>query len=285
MQSATRVLIALVLLLCPLAFTQTAPNLTTTEIAPNFFRIEAKADDFEIAVYTGGEKLVVIDTGLAPSAAKLRDAVRAVSAKPIGYVVLTHFHFDHVGGAEFFAKEAPIVAHANTRKRMQLPTRTAWRNDPPAPASALPLITFDKQLTLYMGDEEIQLIALTAHTDTDVAIWFKKTGVVHFGDAILGVDNDAGGDTYGMAEAAERIGALVPPETKILISHAGLASVGQVRDRGKRWREAASIIDAAIRAGKTLEQVKAEHLLEPLFKRGVDRVAETLYRNLSQRRP
>lgn len=274
---------ALILLLCSTLFAAQAPadRITTTEVAPNFFRIVAEGKDAEIAAYVEDDGVVVVDTGLKEIAPKLLDAVRAISAKPIRYVVLTHYHFDHIGGAELFAATAPVVAHENTRRRMMLPSYVAGRNDPPAPAAALPDITFDRALTLFVGTGEVRMLSFAAHTDSDAVLWFPRANLVHVGDAVLGIDNSAGGDVYGMAEVCERVAALVPADAKVLVSHAGVITVAELAEQGKQWRQAGDVVKAAIAAGKSLEQMRKEEILKPVFGRPAPRVTETIYKSLS----
>lgn len=255
-------------------------GITTVQVSPRVYIIQAKEDDADIAVYTGADEVVMVDTGLAPIAPRLREEIRKISSKPIKYVLLTHYHFDHVGGAELFGREAPIIAQENVRRRMMLPSHVAGRNDPPAPAGALPTITFQKQLSIHAGDEEIRLIPMPAHTDGDVVVWFMRENVVDMGDAILGVDNEGGGDVRGMIEACERVAAMVPPNAKIIVGHVGVISVEDLREQGQQWKDAVLVVETAIKEGKSLQQIKDGRLLSGIIKGRPDRVAEMIYTNL-----
>lgn len=254
--------------------------INTVQVAPNFYIIESKAADTDISVYVNDEGLVVVDTGLEPLAPRLREAIRKISPKPIKYVLLTHYHYDHIGGAELFAREAPIIAQENTRKRMMKPSHIDGRNDSPAPLGALPSITFDKQLSLYLNGEEILLLAAQAHTDSDAVIWFTRANIVHMGDAIFGPDNDGGGDIHGVITICERVASLVPADAKVIVGHIGVVSVDDVRQQGKQWAEATAIMEKAIKQGKSLQQIKDEKLLATVIKGNPDRVADKLYVNL-----
>lgn len=268
------------------AFTETPPasDITTVQVTPRVYIVQAKNDDADIAVYVGETHAIVIDTGLGPIAPNLRDEVRKISSKPISHVLLTHYHFDHIGGAELFAREAPVIAQENVRKRMMLPSHVGGRNDPPSPASALPTVTFQNQLSLWAGGEEIQLFSIPAHTDGDVAVWFMRENVVDMGDAMLGVDNEGGGDVHGMIEACERVAAMVPPDAKVIVGHVGVISVDDLRSKGKQWKDATQVIESAMKSGKTLQQIKDEKLLSAIFKGNPERVAEMIFTNLKARK-
>ena len=51
-----------------------------------------------VAVQIGEEGVLVVDTGTAQMSDKLLAAIRKLSAKPIRYIINTHFHPDHTGG-------------------------------------------------------------------------------------------------------------------------------------------------------------------------------------------
>src|SRR6202521_4093461 len=57
-----------------------------------------------IAVQTGDEGVLVVDTGLAQNADKVLAAIKTLSDKPIRWIINTHFHPDHTGGNEALAK-------------------------------------------------------------------------------------------------------------------------------------------------------------------------------------
>jgi glyoxylase-like metal-dependent hydrolase (beta-lactamase superfamily II) len=68
------------------------------------------------AVVVGDESVLVVDSGATPSGARaLVQAVRAVSDRPIRYLVDTHFHFDHAFGNAAFGPDTVIIGHEATR--------------------------------------------------------------------------------------------------------------------------------------------------------------------------
>ena len=65
------------------------------------------------------EDVVVVDSGLLPSSARIMAAeLRRLTAKPVRFVVNTHWHNDHVGGNAVYRElwpAAEFIAHEDTR--------------------------------------------------------------------------------------------------------------------------------------------------------------------------
>jgi glyoxylase-like metal-dependent hydrolase (beta-lactamase superfamily II) len=69
-------------------------------------------------ILTDTEALVV-DSEITPAAARALVAdLKAVTDKPVKYVVDSHYHYDHAFGNQVFAADAQVIGHENTRKRL-----------------------------------------------------------------------------------------------------------------------------------------------------------------------
>src|ERR1041384_720223 len=63
-------------------------------------------------VIVGSRDALVVDTGTTPAAARaFIEDLKLVTAKPIVYVVNSHFHYDHTDGNQVYAGKADIIAH------------------------------------------------------------------------------------------------------------------------------------------------------------------------------
>src|SRR5947208_5778188 len=62
---------------------------------------------------------VVIDSEITPAAARALVAdLKAITDKPVRYVIDSHYHYDHAHGNQIFTPDVQVIGHDNTRKRM-----------------------------------------------------------------------------------------------------------------------------------------------------------------------
>jgi glyoxylase-like metal-dependent hydrolase (beta-lactamase superfamily II) len=66
---------------------------------------------------------VIIDSGTSPAAGRALIAdVKAVSDKPVKYVIDSHYHYDHLYGNQVFGPDVQIIGHDHTRERLKANT-------------------------------------------------------------------------------------------------------------------------------------------------------------------
>jgi cyclase len=262
-------------------------QITTQKVAGSVYMLKGAGGN--IGVTVGEDGIIIIDDQYAPLAPKIVDAIRAISDKPLRFVLNTHYHGDHTGGNEIIGKSATIVAHENVRKRLEAGLDTPQRKVPPAPKGALPVVTFDSTLTLHINGEDVRAVHFpSGHTDGDSVIWFTKSNVVHMGDDFFNgsfpfVDIDGGGSVRGLIKAVDKILGTLPDDVKIIPGHGDLADKAALRTYLQMLRETSAAAEAAIKAGKTLDQAKEEKLLSKWESWGKgfvnqDRFLGTLYR-------
>ncbi|HZS36179.1 MAG TPA: MBL fold metallo-hydrolase [Polyangia bacterium] len=219
-----------------------------------------------IGVSVGDDGVFLIDDQFAPLTPKIRAAVETLSKKPLRFVFNTHWHGDHTGGNENLANAgAIVVAHDNVRKRLSSEQFMSLMNRhfPPAPARALPIVTFNDEVTFHLNGDEIHVFHVArAHTDGDAIVHFRKANVVHTGDVFLSagyplVDVDSGGTFDGFIAAADRLLAITDAQTRIIPGHGPPAD----RARLAAWREMLVTVRARVKkladAGKKLDEIKA----------------------------
>jgi glyoxylase-like metal-dependent hydrolase (beta-lactamase superfamily II) len=71
------------------------------------------------AVIEGDTDVLVVDSHVTPGGAwALREELKAITSKPIRYVVNSHFHFDHSHGNQVYGPEVSIIGHEFARAQM-----------------------------------------------------------------------------------------------------------------------------------------------------------------------
>jgi glyoxylase-like metal-dependent hydrolase (beta-lactamase superfamily II) len=148
-------------------------------------------------IIIGEDGIVVVDTMISAKEAKrfIQD-IRAISDKPIRYVVNTHYHFDHVFGNSEFAKlGAVIIAQENTKKAMQNSAKETLKNigeygftpeDMEGTTLAYPVLTYSDRMTIDIGGQQIELIhARHSHTDGDTLVYLPDKKVLFAGDILF----------------------------------------------------------------------------------------------------
>ncbi len=171
----------------------------------------------------GADGAYLIDDQYAPLTGKILAAVKELTSEPVRFVVNTHYHGDHTGGNENMGDAgALLVAHEYVRRRMETGTfmEAFNRQVEPAPAGALPVVTFTDAVAFHWNDEEIRVFFVgPAHTDGDSIIHFVKADVFHMGDTLFNgmypfIDVSAGGRIEGIIAAADRVLKIAGEKTR-----------------------------------------------------------------------
>ena len=70
-------------------------------------------------VIVNNDEAMIIDSEITPAAARaIVQDIKAFTNKPIGYVVDSHYHYDHAHGNQIFGSNVAVIGHDNTRKRL-----------------------------------------------------------------------------------------------------------------------------------------------------------------------
>src|SRR6185503_11327961 len=128
-----------------------AVTIKTHKITDSVYMLEGEGGNIGVSV--GEDGVFLVDDQFAPLTQKILDAVKAISDKPIRFVINTHYHFDHTGGNENLGKTgAVIVAHDSVYKRLSAEQFIRLLNNlklPPVPKEGLPVITFNDTVTFH----------------------------------------------------------------------------------------------------------------------------------------
>ena len=78
-------------------------EIKTTDLGDNMYMLEGQGGNITVAVARTG--IIMVDGQFAPLHDKIKAAIATLSTLPIKYLINTHYHGDHTGGNEAFAKD------------------------------------------------------------------------------------------------------------------------------------------------------------------------------------
>src|ERR1700745_2158417 len=82
-------------------------EIKTTDLGDNVYMLEGQGGNITVAVAKDG--IIMVDGEFAPLHDKIKAAIAVVSNQPIKYLINTHFHGDHTGGNEPFARDGVTI--------------------------------------------------------------------------------------------------------------------------------------------------------------------------------
>lgn len=239
-----------------------------------------------IAVQTGDDGVLLVDTGSAQMSDKVLAAVRTLSDKPIRYIIDTSIDADHSGGNQAIAKMGSTIAGGNVLGDIGdsatqgaaiisfqsiLDRMSASNSKDSAPQAAWPTDTYGlPQKNIFVNDEAVQIMHQpAAHTDGDSIVFFRRSDVVATGDVFSTtgypvIDLDRGGSIQGIVDALNVLlyqvtvsGPKQENGTMIIPGH------GRICDQADLvvYQEMVTIIrdriSDMVKKGMTLDEVKA----------------------------
>lgn len=162
------------------------------------YELVAPANDGAIANMTlvvGAEAAAVVDTGNSRLAgARMLAAVRAVTDRPLRYVINTHMHPDHtLGNAAFAGEGARFVAHHKMPRALSMRAEPYLAQATRVLGAAaegteivLPDLLVEDRMVIDLGGRPLELRAHpTAHTDNDLTVFDSATGTWVMGDLLF----------------------------------------------------------------------------------------------------
>jgi cyclase len=250
-------------------------QIRTAKIADGLFMLAGAGANIGASI--GEDGVLLIDDGVVPAVDKVKAALAKLDARPPQIVLNTNWHYDHADGNEAFAAQgAVVVAHRLSRPHMLAEQRITELEPvlviPPYRRGALPAVTIDESSAIHFNGDDIAAIHVpTAHSDGDLAYYFRKANVLFTGDLFfpagtLFIHYSGGGTVAGTIRAADRILAMTNEQTRIVPGHGpvcGRADVGATRDFLVAIRDR---VQTLLAKGQSVEQVVAANPLQDLFK-------------------
>ena len=250
----------------PLAPTPDFDKVTikTINLGNQIYVLQGEGGNITVAV--GEDGALVIDSQFAPLYSKIKAAIAAITSKPVRYLVITHFHRDHTGGAEAFGRDgATIVAHESVKVRMAEGTRNGLTGNivPPAPEIALPKVTYKDAMMLSLQGRAAELHHSAAvHTDGDTYVYFPDADVLATGDIVFlgrypNIDFAYGGSIDGMIRGVDELINFAKETTTIIPGHGPVGTRANMREYREMLVVARERIAKLKAAGKSEDEIVA----------------------------
>ena len=178
------------------------------ELGDGVFRRRYESLDLNIGVVVGSQAVLIVDSRASHRQAdELRTELASLTDLPVGWVVNTHFHWDHTwGNAQF--PEAQLWGHERCRSEMlangEMARRRVLEWMPAEHHSAVeeviitpPTETFTTSQLLDLGGRVIELrYHGLAHTNSDIIIRVPDAEVLFAGDVLEEGAPPSFGDSY-----------------------------------------------------------------------------------------
>lgn len=183
-------------------------------------------------VFVRSNDVVLVDTKLPNSGEGILAQVRSITDKPIGVIINTHSHPDHMGSNNQLremqaANPIQVVAHANSERRMEA-------GGGPFGASQVDT-SFTDRLTLGEGDDRVDVYHFGAgHTDGDAFIVFPAARTMAAGDIYAWhmsplIDPGSGGSMLATPTTLTRAYYTVKDVDHVIQGHGGVSTWQEFR--------------------------------------------------------
>ncbi len=215
-----------------------------------------------IGVSYGEDGLLTIDTQFENVADKIKAELKKLGSDKPKYTFNTHWHGDHTGGNIIFGQDAIIIAQTNVRSRLLSTTGRDGKPKTPTAKIALPMITYDKGLSVHFNGEEIKAVHFPkGHTDGDTVIFFTGSNVVHLGDDFFVgrfpfVDLASGGSVEGLVKNIGELIQMIPSDAKLIPGHGAVSTIDDLKDYHQMLIETTLMIRKSMKEGKSLDEIK-----------------------------
>ena len=243
----------------------------TETVAPGIHVLRGAGGNVLVSI--GEQGVLMVDSQFPQMIPKLKAAIGELGGGAIDFTVNTHWHYDHADGNPVLGRDGSwMVSHTNSRRMMagahDIDTVSMIYRQPPYPAEAMPVITFDHHMQFHFNGEAIDLLHFgEAHTTGDTAVLFRDSNVVHMGDVLNAgypfIDAGNGGGINGMIHFCEKVLARLDEDSIVVPGHGstlGYADLAQyigmletVSSRISEMIDAGMSLDAVIAAAPTAE--------------------------------
>ena len=212
-------------------------KIRTIPVTENIYLLQGAFSNTTICI--GEDSVVMVDPGMPEVSDVLVASVRALTDKPIEYVINTHWHWDHTGANENMAKlGATLIAQEDSLQWMTTWQISGRAGTPkaPQPPLGLPKITFADRMNLAVAGCPVTLTGpQPAHTQGDAIVHFSDANVYQLGDIYLQgtfpyFDLNTGGEIDGLIAVLDDLLTRIDADTIVIPGHGAVSNAAEMRD-------------------------------------------------------
>jgi cyclase len=181
MRRFARRLVPVLLLLAPFVSRAQSSKVTSVEKVVDGVWMAQTDQGVNAGWILVGDEVIAVDAGSDAATAKvLLEKIQETAGKPVRYLVITHAHGDHAGGAPVFvAAGAQIVCSESAA-----PALSAFASSSPRPR--LSMFTFSERFAMFGAKQRVAIYSLgAAHTAGDIVVLLPDQKVLFSGDIAL----------------------------------------------------------------------------------------------------
>jgi glyoxylase-like metal-dependent hydrolase (beta-lactamase superfamily II) len=215
-----------------------------------------------VAAYVTTEGVVLVDDMFDRNHADILAQVKAVTDRPLRYVINTHQHDDHAGGDLKMLPIAEVIAHQNVYANLKNLKRPYYEDTPGTPIG-LPRVTFSDRLDIHLGGKDVEAHYFgRGHTSGDIVIYFPEARTIHTGDLFISstrpgvpiyVDAVQGGSLLEWSRTLER--ALQIDFDTVIPGHGPVASKADLIQFNGKVSAMRMRLQTMVRQGATRDQI------------------------------
>ena len=224
-----------------------------------------------------GNKVVVVDAMIGPKPAQeWRKIVEKEFNKEVNLLVLTHHHFDHVGGTQAF-KDATIISTIDALALIRDSFETSWSAEMVEEKikerqellnygldkfePTYPTLSFEKEVTIY-GDEELKIVKTDGHTRGSAYLWLPESKILITGDLFFHKMYPYAADpSVNPLAWQSAIKEMVNLKPEIIIpGHGNLANIEDLKEKGQFIDDLMSSIKEKLQEGISPEKMIEEDM-------------------------
>jgi cyclase len=223
-----RILVPALLLSFPVAALAQAPKVTNVQKVAEGVWMAQTSQGANVGWFLVGEEVVAVDAGSDKETGEaVLEKIQETAKKPVRYLVVTHAHGDHGGGAGAFAAAGvEVVCHEGA-------TPGLAQIVGPSSKTRAGLLTFSDRLALLGGARRVAMFFLgPAHSADDIVVFLPEEKTIFTGDVVLATGapymQSPDVDPEGWEKILERLAQL--DVEKVVPGHGGLGARKAIAD-------------------------------------------------------